>query len=140
MFSKLWFSGFKKFVTKSVLRSSYWRRHYWILKLLSATMHANCVWLFCYLNFQRSYDVLKWKSPCILLNNKINFNKNETESKMKNPTRRNFCFSLYKNNKLKVKLWWVGVRERKKRAFFAPFISSEKNFLIIFPLSHCIVF
>ena len=26
------------------------------------------------------------KSPCILFNKNINFNKNETESKMKNPT------------------------------------------------------
>ena len=31
------------------------------------------------------YDVSKSKSPRILLNKNINFNKNETESKMKNP-------------------------------------------------------
>ena len=30
------------------------------------------------------YDVLKSKSPCFLLNKTINFNKNETESKMEN--------------------------------------------------------
>ena len=34
---------------------------------------------------ERNYDVLKSKSPCILLSKNINFNKNETESKMENP-------------------------------------------------------
>ena len=42
--------------------------------------------LYYYLNFEMKYDVLKSKSPCILLNKNINFNKNETESKMENPT------------------------------------------------------
>ena len=36
-------------------------------------------------NFERNY-VLKSKNPCILLNKNINFNKNETESKMENLT------------------------------------------------------
>ena len=31
-------------------------------------------------------DVLKSKNPCILLNKNMNFTKNETESKMGNPT------------------------------------------------------
>ena len=44
------------------------------------------MWLFYYFNFERNYDVLKSKSPCILLNKNINFNKNETELKMENPT------------------------------------------------------
>ena len=44
------------------------------------------MWLFYYFDFERNYDVLKSKSPCILLNSKINFNKNETESKIENPT------------------------------------------------------
>ena len=52
----------------------------------SDVWEENCVWLFYYFNFKRSYDVLKSKSPCILLNKNINFNKNETESKMENPT------------------------------------------------------
>ena len=38
-----------------------------------------------YFNFERNYDVLKSKSPYILLNKNINFHKNETESKMENP-------------------------------------------------------
>ena len=47
----------------------------------------NCVWLFYYFNFEKSYDALKSKSPCILLNKNINFNNNETESKMENRTQ-----------------------------------------------------
>ena len=46
-----------------------------------------CVWLFYYFNFQRNYSVLKSKSLHFLLNKNINFNKNETESKMENPTQ-----------------------------------------------------
>ena len=41
---------------------------------------------FNYFNFNRKYDGLKSKSACILLNKNINFNKNETEPKMENPT------------------------------------------------------
>ena len=41
--------------------------------------------------------------------------------------RQNWCFSSYKNHKLRLKLWWVGVRERKKRAFVVPFILSKGN-------------
>ena len=46
----------------------------------------NCVWLFYHFNFERNYEVLKSKSPGILLYKNINFNKNGTESKMENPT------------------------------------------------------
>ena len=52
---------------------------------------------------------------------------------------RILCFSWYKNRKLKVKMWWVGACERKKRAFFVPLILSEGNFLNICVLSQCIV-
>ena len=101
------------------------------------------MWLFYYFNFERNYDVLKSKSPCILLNKNINFNKNETESKMENLTHRfremNLCFSSYKNRKLKVKLWWVGARERKKRGMFVPFILSKGNFVKVRVLSQCVL-
>ena len=50
--------------------------------------------------------------------------------------RRTLCFSSYKNLKLKVTLWWVGVCERKKREFFVPFILSEQGFFIICVFSH----
>ena len=82
----------------------------------------------------------------------INLNKNGTESKMLIPTlsfretnlvlleRPTLCFSSNKNRKLKVKLWWVGASERKKRAFLVPFILSEGNFFKIYVLSQCIVY
>ena len=90
-FSKLRFSGFKKFVTRSVFGELQ-------LTQISLNFEASCcnlkvrvlgtkyVWLFYYFNFERNYDVLKSKSPCILLKKNKNFNKNETESKMENPT------------------------------------------------------
>ena len=82
---------FSKIVSQSILRSSNSRRYHWILKFLVATWisefwEQSHVWLFYYFNFERNYDILKSKSPCILLNKKINFNKNEAESKMENPT------------------------------------------------------
>ena len=100
-FSKLRFSGFKKFVTRSVLAS----RYHWILKLLVATYKSdvweqNCVWLFYDFNFERSYDVLKSKSSCILLNKNTNLIKTKRNRKWKKAhtvlERRILCFSSYK--------------------------------------------
>ena len=54
-----------------------------------------------------------------MLNKNVNFNKNETELKMENPTH---CFReanlvsahiRITSLKFKVKLWWVGAREKK---------------------------
>ena len=42
--------------------------------------------LFHYFDFENNYNVLKSESTCFLLNKNINFSKNETELKMKNPT------------------------------------------------------
>ena len=83
----------------------------------------NCVWLFYYCNFEGNYDVLKSKVLCILLNKNIKFNENKAKPKMENPTHScrewgTLCFSSYKNCKLKVKLRWVGARERKKEGIF----------------------
>ena len=44
------------------------------------------MWLFCYFNFERNHDVLKSTSPCFLLNKKVSFNKDKTESKIENHT------------------------------------------------------
>ena len=65
---------------------------------------------------------------------KINFIKNETESKMENSThcsleRRTLCLSSFKNRKLKVNLSRVGAHKRKKGTFYEPFILSEGHFL-----------
>ena len=45
------------------------------------------MWLFYRFNFERNYDILKSKSPFILLNKNINFDKKETELKMENPAQ-----------------------------------------------------
>ena len=50
------------------------------------------------------------------------------------------CFGSCKNHKLKVELWWVGARERKKSAFFVMFILSEGNFCNICVFSQFIVY
>ena len=47
--------------------------------------------------------------------------------------------SSFKTGKLKLKLWWVGARERKMRAFLVPFILYKENFFNICVLSQCIV-
>ena len=64
----------------------------------------------------------KWKTPHTVLE------------------RQTLCFSSYKNRNLKVKVWWVGARERKKRVFFVPFILSEGNFFKTCVLLQCIVY
>ena len=89
------------------------------------------------------YDVLKSKSPCILLNKIIKFHKKEVKSKMENLTvleRRTLCFRAYKNCKVKVKLRLVVACKRNKRAFSVPFILSKGNFSKICVLSQCIVY
>ena len=99
----------------------FWKLWYQLMKI-SLNFKTSCcnlkiesLMLFYYFNFSRNYEVLKSKSPSIL-------------------------FSLYKNRKLKVKLWWGGARERKKRAFFVPYILSKRNFFDICTLSQCIVY
>ena len=67
------------------------RIYHWILKHLVATeklevWERTCMCLFYYFNFEKSCGVLKSKSPSILSKENIDFNKNETESKMQNPT------------------------------------------------------
>ena len=91
------------------------------------------MWFLYYFNFERNYDVLKSKNLYFLLNKNINFNKNETESKSFRVflERRTLCFSSYKNRKSKVKLWWVGTCERKKRkkTFFCIVCFDRNSFL-----------
>ena len=66
--------------------------------------------------------------------------KRNRKWKIPQTERQTLCFNSYKNRKLKVKLWWAGARERKKRAFFVPFILSERNFFKIYVLSQYIVY
>ena len=50
------------------------------------------------------------------------------------------CFSSYNNRELKVKLWWIEARKRKKGAFLETFVLPEGNFFNICVLSQCIVY
>ena len=103
-FSKLRFSAFKKFVTRSVfgeLQLTHISLNFLVVTKKADIWEENCVQLFYYFNFERNYDVLKLKSLCILLNKDINFNKNKTETIFE---RQTLCFSSNKNLKLKVKL------------------------------------
>ena len=86
--------------------------------------------LFYYFNFERNYDVWKSRSLCILLNTIINFNKNETESKMENPTHSfgetNLALQLIWESQIKVKLWLVWAC--KKRGHFLYCLFCQKGF------------
>ena len=92
------------------------------------------MWLFYYFKIELSYGVLKSKSPCILLNKNTKFDKNETESKMENPThsfrQTNLVLQLIEESRIKSKTLMSWNRERKNKAFFVPFILSKRNFLI----------
>ena len=47
--------------------------------------------------------------------------------------RRTLCFRSRKNRRSKVKLWWVGTRERKTRAFFcAVYFFRRKRLCVCF--------
>ena len=64
-YSKLRFSKFKIFVTRSVFCELQLTQISLNLKLLVATSKVweqNCMWLFYYFNFERNYDVLKSES------------------------------------------------------------------------------
>ena len=98
---------------------------------------------FYYFNFERNYDALKSKSSYILLNKNINFDKNETESKMKYPkrsfTETNLLLQLIQElqNKSKAVVSWSSLK--KKRAFLYRLFCPEKIFLTLC-LSQCIVY
>ena len=53
--------------------------------------------------------------------------------------RQNLCLSSYKNRKLKIKLWWVGACERKKKGVFCNAYFVWRKFFNICVLSQCIV-
>ena len=124
MFSKLRFSKFKWFVSRSVLGELQLSKYHWVLISFIATLKSevweqSCVWLFYYFNFEINFEVLMSKSLYFLLNKNINLIKTKRNRKLKILhellERQTFWYSSYKNRELKVKLWWAGARERKKR-------------------------
>ena len=127
-FPKLRFSKFKKFIFRSVFRelqltqiSLNFKTSRCNLEIFWSSSKTVCDLSVILILKRRSK---KSNSPCILLSKNIIFNKNETESKIANMVleRRTLRFTSFKNRKLKVKLWWVGVCDRKKKAFFVQFI------------------
>ena len=140
MFSKLRFSGFKKFVTRSVFEelqltqiSLNFQTSCCNLKIrsLGAKLCVACL----FFNFERNHDFLKSKCPCILLSKNINFNKNERESKIENPTysfrETNLVFQLLQESQIKSKIVMRWALERKKRTFFRIYITSY-TFVVCF--------
>ena len=101
------------------------------------------MWFFYYFNFDRSYDVLKSKSPCIFLNKSINV------TKMKRNRKWNISHSFRETNlvpqpieesQIKSKTVRSYSSRKKRKTFFVPFILSKGNFLKICVLSQCIVY
>ena len=84
--------------------------------------------LFYCLNFERNYGVLKSKSPLLVVEQKVNFSKNETESKKKKKLPRILRFSSFENSELEKKQ-----RPRKKVQF------SKVYFVLVFFCSVCIL-
>ena len=92
------------------------------------------MWLFCYFDFERSYQVLKSKSPCILLNKKINF-----ISKLENPThsfRETYIvLQLLQKSKIKSKTVMSWSSQKKIEGIFLLLA-----FFKVCVLSQCIVY
>ena len=90
-------------------------------------------------------NVLMSKSPYILLNKNINFNKNETlQMKTENPANSfretNLVFQLIYESQVKGKNLRSLSSCKKKKKFFLPFILSKGNVFDICVLSRCIVY
>ena len=120
------FLSLKNLSPGQFLESCYSRRCHWILKLPVGTV------VFYYFNFGRNYNVLKPKSPCILLNKNINFNKNETESKMKNLTHifkeTNLLLQLILEFQIKSKTVMSWSSRKKKEGIFCTVNFVRKEF------------
>ena len=94
------------------LGSSNSNRYHSILKLLVATQKSEAWELNC----------VESKSSCILLNKNTNFNKNETESKIENPTHSswetNLVLQLLKESQIKSKTVMSWNSQKKKEGIF----------------------
>ena len=98
----------------------------------------NCVWFFYYFNIEINYDVLKSKSPCIWLNKNTNFHKNETKSKIENPT--NLVLQLIKESQIKCKIV-ISWSSWKIRGHFLYRLFCPKEICVnICVLSQCIAY
>ena len=147
-YAKFRFFKFKKIVTRVVFRklqptqisSNFQTSCCCNLKIRG--LGAKPYVAFCYFYFEMNYDVLKWKSPCLLLNKNINHIKNETESKIENSAHgfsvMNFVFQLV--NKFQYKNKTVLGLPKKLGAFFVMFVLFKGNLFNISVLFQCIVY
>ena len=103
-----------------------------------------CVLFFYYFNFGSNYDVLKSKSPCILLNKYINLNINERESKMENPTHSfretNLVLQVISESQIKSKTTMSWNSQKKKESTFCTVYFVRRKFFSICVLSQYIVY
>ena len=102
------------------------------LKLKNQTSRSKIVSIFNYFDFERSYDILKSKSPCILLNKNINFDKSETKSKMENPIhgirKTNLVHQLIWESQIRSKSVMVWSSQKKKENFLYHLFCPKKIF------------
>ena len=123
-FSKLRFSEFKKFVSRSVFDKPQLKQILLDFKTSCCNLkirevrEQKLVWLSYYFHFERNYDVLKLKGQSFLLN--------KTEWKMKNPTHAlgetNLHLKLESQIKSKTVMSWSS--RKKKNTYFLTIILS----------------
>ena len=112
------------------LGSSNSSRYYWTFK-------QNCVWFLYYSYFERNFYILKSESLCSLLNKNMNFNKNETESKLENPTHRSREINLVLQLVLKLQIKSTAMMSwssQKKRVHFLQHLFCLKEIFLTFML------
>ena len=78
--------------------------------------------------------IMTFLSPCILLNKNVNFNKNETESKMENPTHSfretNLALQLIQESQIKRKSVMSWSSQKKKERIFCIVYFVRRNFFL----------
>ena len=83
--------GMNRLISKGMSNLYYWERLTFSKLLFCFATYKSEVWeqnnvcLFHYFNFEMNFDVLKSKSPRILLNKNMNFNKTKQKRKWKIP-------------------------------------------------------
>ena len=134
LFYFLWL-WFDKFVSRSVFGELQLTQISLKLKASSSNLkiwEQSCVWLFCYFNFERNYDVLKSKSWWILLNKNTNFNKKERESKIENPTHSfkemNLVLQLISESQIKNKTVMSLSSQKNKENIFCTVCFVRRKF------------
>ena len=84
---------------------------------------------FCFILIMKGIDVLKSKSPCIMLNKNINFNKNEMRSSMKNCTHScremNLVLQLIYESQINIKTDELELMKKKEGIFHTVYFSQK---------------